>query len=60
MPLLEFINRSAVLEKWKGKEKNVTICTGKNVRYIKHFKIYENFSGKMFGFVMFILLILNS
>ena len=60
MPLLELINRSAVLEKWKGKGKNVSICIGKNVRYIMHFKISENSSGKIFGFVVFILLILNN
>lgn len=58
MPLLELINRSAVLEKWTGKK--VWICIGKNVRYIMHFKISENSSGKTFGFVVFILLILNS
>lgn len=60
MPPLELINRSAVVEKWKGKGKKVWICIGKNVRYIMHFKISENSSGKTFGFVVFILLILNS
>lgn len=56
------ISSTTVLKKWKEKEKKIfQFLRGKDVNCIMFFRnISENFSGKRFVFVMFMLFILNS